>query len=134
MSWQRTQLVSSRAALGLQTDAAVTLYRLCRACNPYSARPSSRARASMRTSRLHPFGERFMPPRLLPATDLLAMCLVPNQRLRYLLGRPTLRSTAPMDAWPCLAPCFTSVLWSVCFSLRLLTPGALATNLFTLLA
>jgi len=34
--------LSSQAALGLQTDAAVTLYRLCRACNPYSARPSPR--------------------------------------------------------------------------------------------
>src|SRR5262245_62952332 len=39
--------LSSQAALGLQTDAAVTLYRLCRACNPYSARPSPRARASI---------------------------------------------------------------------------------------
>jgi hypothetical protein len=43
------------------------------------------------------------------ALTSFAICLVPNQRLRYVQGRPILRSTAPMDAWPCLARCFTSV-------------------------
>jgi hypothetical protein len=68
------------------------------------------------------------------ATIAFATCLVASQCLQYLLRGPVLRFMALMDVLPCLASCFTLVLWSACFSLGLLTSGALATNLLTRLA